>query len=57
MHHFWSVAVKPIIEAVDPEAIVEIGVDFGHNTRNILESPFPAAPSCEGGSSSTGTSA
>jgi glycosyltransferase involved in cell wall biosynthesis len=39
MNHFWSAAIKPILEAVDPEVIVEIGVDFGHNTRNILEMP------------------
>jgi hypothetical protein len=39
MNHFWSAAIKPILEAVDPEVIVEIGVDFGQNTRNILEMP------------------
>jgi 5'-nucleotidase len=37
MNHFWSAAVKPILEAVDPEVIVEIGVNFGDNTRNILQ--------------------
>jgi len=37
MNHFWNAAIKPILDAVEPAVIVEIGVDFGDNTRNILE--------------------
>ncbi len=38
MHHFWNIAVKPIIEALQPSIIVEIGVNRGKNTQNILSS-------------------
>jgi GT2 family glycosyltransferase len=37
MNNLWDAAVRPILEAVDPEVIVEIGVNFGDNTRNILQ--------------------
>ena len=37
MHHFWQLAIRPILEAVDPAVIVEIGVSTGSNTRNILD--------------------
>ena len=39
MNHFWDAAIKPILDAVDPAVIVEIGVDFGHNTLKVLEAP------------------
>jgi hypothetical protein len=39
MNHFWNAAIKPILDALDPAVIVEIGVDFGYNTRQILDTP------------------
>ena len=37
MYHFWGTVIKPLFDILQPRAIVEIGADFGHNTRNILE--------------------
>lgn len=37
MHNFWSNIIKPIIERIDANYIVEIGSDTGINTKNILE--------------------
>ena len=39
MNRFWNAAIRPILEAIDPEVIVEIGVDYGQTTRAILEMP------------------
>ena len=36
MNHFWNIVIRPIIEAVNANYIVEIGSD-SVNTRNILE--------------------
>ncbi len=36
MNHFWNIVIRPIIEAVNANYIVEIGLD-SVNTRNILE--------------------
>ena len=37
MYHFWEPVIKPLFDILQPREIVEIGADFGHNTRNILE--------------------
>jgi len=37
MQRFWQSVVGPIIEAIHPKVIVEIGADTGKNTVNILE--------------------
>ncbi len=37
MHQFWGTVIKPLFEAVAPREIVEIGADYGDNTRNILD--------------------
>ncbi len=36
MFHFWSTFIGPIINAVAPKIIVEIGAESGHNTVNIV---------------------
>ena len=36
MHNFWQVAIRPILQAIDPSVIVEIGVLEGRNTKNLL---------------------
>jgi hypothetical protein len=38
VHQFWDIVVKPITEALRPSVIVEIGVNRGGNTKNILSS-------------------
>lgn len=37
MKRFWTGIIKPIVEALGPSIMIEIGVDKGENTRNILE--------------------
>src|SRR5690349_52109 len=37
MHRFWNLFTGPIVENVKPQRIMEIGAEFGWNTRNILE--------------------
>lgn len=37
MNRFWEGIIKPIIEGLNPTTIIEIGVDKGDNTRNILK--------------------
>ena len=37
MHRFWTLFSGPIIEIVKPRRLMEIGAEFGWNTRNILE--------------------
>ena len=37
MKHFWTGIIKPIVEGLKPSKIVEIGVEKGQNTKNILE--------------------
>jgi len=37
MYHFWGSVIKPLFDILQPRSITEIGADFGHNTRNILE--------------------
>ena len=37
MHRFWSRYSGPLIEAIAPRRIVEIGAEFGWNTRHLLD--------------------
>jgi hypothetical protein len=37
MHRFWDTIIEPVLEALQPETIVEVGSDYGTNTRNLLE--------------------
>lgn len=37
MNRFWNGIIRPIIEGLNPENMIEIGVDKGDNTKNILE--------------------
>ena len=37
MHRFWTLFSGPLVETVQPRRILEIGAEFGWNTRNILE--------------------
>ncbi|MEN6291141.1 MAG: glycosyltransferase [Methanobacterium sp.] len=37
MNRFWKGIIRPIIEGLNPKRMIEIGVDKGDNTRNILE--------------------
>ena len=37
MQRFWETVIEPVLEAVQPKTIVEIGSDQGGNTENLLE--------------------
>jgi hypothetical protein len=37
MNRFWDTIIEPVLEALQPETIVEVGSDSGTNTRNLLE--------------------
>ncbi|CAA9450768.1 MAG: Putative N-acetylgalactosaminyl-diphosphoundecaprenol glucuronosyltransferase [uncultured Rubrobacteraceae bacterium] len=37
MYRFWDTITGPVLEALRPESIVEIGSDYGPNTRRLLE--------------------
>ncbi len=37
MHRFWDAVIEPILDSLQPEAIVEVGSEHGPNTRNLLE--------------------
>jgi SAM-dependent methyltransferase len=37
MYRFWDVITEPLLEALRPEVLVEIGSGYGRNTRNLLE--------------------
>ena len=37
MHRFWDTIIEPVLEALQPQSIVEIATDRGFNTRNLLE--------------------
>ena len=37
MRRFWDTIIEPVLEALQPQRIVEIGSDRGFNTRNLLE--------------------
>jgi Methyltransferase domain len=36
VYRFWSSVLRPLADAIDPRAIVEIGVDRGAQTRRVL---------------------
>lgn len=37
MRRFWDIVIEPILDAVQPKILVEIGSDRGDNTSNLLE--------------------
>ncbi len=37
MYRIWDVITGPVLEALQPETMVEIGSDYGPNTRRLLE--------------------
>jgi hypothetical protein len=37
VHRFWDTITEPVLEALQPETLVEIGSDQGFNTRKLLE--------------------
>jgi len=37
MYRFWETVIEPLLEVVHPESIVEIGSEYGKNTKNILK--------------------
>ena len=37
MHRFWSRYSQPLIETLQPRRLLEIGAEFGWNTRHVLE--------------------
>ena len=37
MYRFWDTIIQPVLELLRPEIIVEIGSDYGLNTRELLE--------------------
>ena len=37
MHRFWSAYTSPLIETLKPRRLLEIGAEFGWNTRHVLE--------------------
>jgi len=36
MHRFWKRYIKPVIETVAPEQLLEVGAEFGWNTEPLL---------------------
>jgi hypothetical protein len=36
MHRFWNRYIGPIVELVQPKGVLEVGAEFGWNTRHIL---------------------
>ena len=36
MHHFWDTIIEPVLGALQPKTLVEIGSDRGFNTRKLL---------------------
>ena len=37
MNRFWNRFIKPFLETAAPRRIMEVGADFGWNTRHLLE--------------------
>jgi hypothetical protein len=37
MHRFWDTIIEPVLGALQPETIVEVGSHHGDNTRSLLE--------------------
>lgn len=36
MKRFWDAIIEPILEAARPKSVLEVGSDYGENTRNLL---------------------
>lgn len=36
MHRFWNRYISPIVELAEPRRLLEVGAEFGWNTRHIL---------------------
>lgn len=37
MNRFWTRCIKPVVETMAPERILEVGAEFGQNTEPLLE--------------------
>ena len=37
MHRFWNDYTSPLIETLQPKSLLEIGAEFGWNTRPVLD--------------------
>ena len=37
MHRFWNAYPRPLIETLQPRRLLEIGAEFGWNTRHVLD--------------------
>lgn len=37
MHRLWEIMVRPLIYAIKPKHIVEVGSEYGHNTKELLK--------------------
>ena len=37
MKIFWNEIIRPLLAQLSPKHIVEVGSDYGHNTKNLLE--------------------
>lgn len=37
MHRFWSPAIRPLLEALDPASVIEVGADRGYQTRLLAQ--------------------
>lgn len=37
MYHFWDTVIEPALDLLQPGVVVEIGSDYGPNTRKLLE--------------------
>ena len=37
MHRFWNAYTQPLIETLQPRRLLEVGAEFGWNTRHVLE--------------------
>ena len=37
MHRFWNAYTAPLIDVLQPKRLLEIGAEFGWNTRHLLD--------------------
>ena len=37
MHRFWNAYTRPLIETLQPRRVLEVGAEFGWNTRHVLD--------------------
>lgn len=70
MYRLWDAIVEPLLEAVRPKSVVEIGSERGPNTRNLLDfcertgatlhavdpAPGSTSPSCGSATASASSS-